>query len=135
MSETIALLSNVEIDAAELADFVLALEGTVEAGRYFKGRISEGERHIWIYFSPEELDDYLEDEDEKADIVVKLGGLPKTHIPVQISRKTGSRKIALNFALEFGKKWPVVVSDLSDKVFSLDELKGMQTADDEIIFR
>lgn len=133
MSETIALLSNIEIDAAELADFVLALDGVVEVGPNFKGRISDGNRHIWIYFSPEELDDYLEDEDEKADIVAKLGGLPKTHIPVQISRTEGSRKIALNFALEFGKKWPVVLSNLSDGIFTLDELMAMQ-AEQEISF-
>lgn len=134
MSSTIAILSSVALDAVQLTDFVLALDGFAVSSPEFRGRLSDGNRHIWIYLSPEELPHHLEDEDEKAEIVSKLGGLPQTNIPIEISSTAGSKQIALNFALAFGKKWPVVVSNLYDKIFSLDELKAMQNSDD-ISFR
>ena len=124
MSSAIGLLSSREVTPSELAALVVESGGVVAQNNTGEGRISDGEHHIWIYLSPQELEGVMEVEGEA--IVGKLGAQPKTNIVIEVSSTPGSEKLAVDFTRKFAERWPSVVATLTGNILSLDDLIQMQ---------
>ena len=58
----------------------------------------------------------------------KLGGLPQTDVVLHVSREPGSEQLAIELAIQFAKRWPCVLDNLSGlarRIFTLEELQAL----------
>jgi hypothetical protein len=84
-----------------------------------------GEALVWV--DPDHPEIYPDPEVD-ALIESKLGDLPRTHIVLHITRNPGSEPLALELAIQFAKRWPSVVDNLSGltrRIFVLEELQAL----------
>ena len=131
MSEPVALITNEVIEPGEFRAFLQQEGATLAPDNSFDGRISAGDKHVWIALDNSSLRYYDEDEelaDELRTLTELLGDKPRTNIVLEISRTEGSEQLAINFACEFAKRWKCVVDDLRGKIYSSKELLSMQRA-------
>jgi hypothetical protein len=135
MAPSVALISSAVISAEGLLDFIVQ-NGGVPMGPDH-GRVSQEDRHIWIYLSSDGIASMLgdaEDEEEGyADrLVALLDGEPRSMVTVQLSKSQGSGAIALEFANRFAERWPSIVQDADEELLSPADLcevaQGQRTA-------
>lgn len=125
MSEPITILSVASVTREEFLSFLKSLGGMLTPDSAFDGRLSNVDRHLWIAFDDEGLRSFEEDEEleqERETIARMLGAKPRTQIVVEISDAEGSERMAVDFACAFAEKWPSVVDDSRDKIYSMPEL-------------
>jgi DNA-directed RNA polymerase specialized sigma24 family protein len=84
-----------------------------------------GEAIVWI--DPDDPENYP---DPEVDTLVesKLGAPPQTYIVLHISRNPGSEQLALELAIEFAKRWPSVLDNLSGlarRIFTVEEMQAL----------
>jgi hypothetical protein len=130
MPKPFALVSSSDIKRQAFLDVVRAVGGVIEDAKALQGRISQGERHVWVVRDNSLLNEYEADEIEL--IQQKLGGRPQSCILLDVSRTAGSERLALEFACTCAERWPCVVYNLRDKVLSASELlrlRKTETAD------
>ena len=120
MPKPVALVSSSDIQGQAFLDVVREVGGAIEDARALQGRISQGERHVWVALDNSLLNEYEADEVEL--IRQKLGGKPQSCILLDVSRTAGSERLALEFACACAERWPCVVYNLRDKVISASEL-------------
>ena len=120
MPKPFALVSSSDIKGQAFLDVVRAVGGVIEDAKALPGRISQGERHVWVTLDNSLLNEYEADEIEL--IRQKLGGRPQSCILIDVSRTEGSKRLALEFACTCAERWPCVVYNLRDKVISASEL-------------
>jgi hypothetical protein len=120
MPKPLALVSSSDIQGQAFLDVVRAVGGVIEDAKALQGRISQGERHVWVALDHSLLSEYEADEIEL--IRQKLGGKPQSCIVLNVSRTAGSERLALAFACTCAERWPCVVYNLRDKVLSASEL-------------
>jgi hypothetical protein len=99
---------------------VRVVGGVIEDADALQGRISQGERHVWVALDNGLLNEYEADEVEL--IRQKLGGRPQSCILLDVSRTAGSERLVLEFASACAERWPCVVYNLRDKVLPASEL-------------
>src|SRR5579871_6892102 len=121
MSEPIALISSAAITQEEFTRFLATVGAMVRPDEVFDGRLSQGERHIWIVLDNRGLDEW--EPAERAAVEQKLGRQAQTYIIVEISHTEGSEQIAVEFVCAFAKYWPCVVDNLRGAVYTVDELR------------
>ena len=121
-SEPIAILSSSEISKKELTDFLSSLGAAIEESNSFWGRFSEGNKHIWISISNEELE-YLTTFKREA-IVQCLQDEPKTCIVLELSSTKGSEQILIKFAIAFTAQWSCAICNFTEdsKVYTVQQL-------------
>ena len=124
MPKPFALISSSDIKAQAFFDVLRASGGVIEDASALAGRISRGEQHVWVSLDNGLLKDY--EADEIALISQKLKGTPSSSILLAVSRAAGSEQLAVAFAPACAQLWPCVVYNLRDKVFSAQELLGLQ---------
>ena len=125
MSEPITILSGATVTHEEFLNFLKSLGAILTPESEFDARLSDVERHLWIAFDDEGLRSFEEDEElaqERETIERMLGAKPRTQVVVEISDTEGSERMAVDFACAFAKKWPSVVDDSRDKIYSMHEL-------------
>jgi hypothetical protein len=120
MPKPFALVSSSDIKRQEFLDVVRAVGGVIEDAKALQGRISQGERHVWVALDNGLLNEYEADEIELMH--QKLGGRPQSCILLDVSRTAGSERLALEFAGACAERWPCAVYNLLDKVISAPEL-------------
>ncbi len=120
MPKPVALVSSSDIKWQAFLDVVREVGGAIEDAKALQGRISQGERHVWVALDNSLLNEYEADEVEL--IRQKLGGKPQSCIVLDVSRTAGSARLALEFACACAERWPCVVYNLRDKVLSASEL-------------
>jgi hypothetical protein len=120
MPKPVALVSSSDIQAQAFLDVVREVGGAIEDAKALQGRISQGERHVWVALDKSLLNEYEADEVEL--IRQQLGGKPRSCILLDISRTVGSERLALEFACACAERWPCVVYNLRDTVLSAAEL-------------
>src|SRR5262249_36821826 len=84
-----------------------------------------GEAIVWV--DPDDLEHYPNPEVDTL-IESKLGGPPQTYIVLHMSRNPGSEQLALKLAIQFARRWPCVLDNLSGlarRIFALDELQAL----------
>ena len=84
-----------------------------------------GEAIVWI--DPDDPENYPDPEID-ALIESKLGSPPQTYAVLHISRNPGSEQLALKLAIEFAKRWPSVLDNLSGlarRIFALEEMQAL----------
>jgi hypothetical protein len=120
MPKPFALVSSSDIKEQAFLDVVQEVGGVIEDADALQGRISHGERHVWVVLDNSLLNEYEADEVEL--IHQKLGGRPQSCILLDVSRTAGSERLALEFACACAERWPCVVYNLLNKVISAPEL-------------
>ena len=126
MPKPFALISSRAMKAQEFFDVLRAVGGVVENADALEGRISRGEQHVWIALDNSLLKDYEANEVEL--ISQKLGGKPQSHILLDVSRTEGSEQLAVDFAFACMARWPCVVYNLCDTVFSAKDVLRLYEA-------
>jgi hypothetical protein len=128
MTDTAVLLTPALIEADKFAAFVEKFGGFLDPNRPGTAWIPRGDCRVWVAFGPECGPDILADalsEDEEV-ITKKLGTSPRSCVVLEISRKSGSQILAVDFAVAFAEHWPTVVSDVEDRLLDLADLKRLQ---------
>jgi hypothetical protein len=120
MPKPVALVSSSAITGQAFLDVVREVGGAIEDAQALQGRISQGERHVWVALDNSLLNEYEADEVEL--IRQELGGKPYSCILLDVSRTVGSERLALEFACACVERWPCVVYNLRDTVISAAEL-------------
>jgi len=120
MPKPVALVSSSAITGQAFLDVIRAVGGAIEDAQALQGRISQGERHVWVALDNSLLNEY---ETEEVELIhQKLGGKPRSCILLDVSRTAGSERLALEFACACTERWPCVVYNLRNKVISAAEL-------------
>ena len=96
MPKPFALVSSSDIKGREFLNMVREVGGVIEDTKVLQGRISQGERHVWVALDNSLLNEYEADEVEL--IRQKLGQKPQSCILLDVSRAAGSERLALEFA-------------------------------------
>jgi hypothetical protein len=127
MSEPVIILSADKITDENFISF-LKKEGAFNPDdKVFPGRVSSGEKHIWIALNDQELSDLIEGRPDFTAAISKfLVRPPKAFIIVEISREPGSAKFAIDFAIKVMNRWHAVLFDYNERLLSLDDLRLMQ---------
>ena len=126
MPKPFALISSRDIKAQEFFDVLRAAGGVIEDAAAHAGRLSRGEEHVWVSLDNSLLEDYEADEVEL--ISQKLAGKPQSHILLDVSRTTGSERLAVDLAYACLERWPCVVCNLRDKIFSAQDVVKLHKA-------
>jgi hypothetical protein len=129
MPKPFALVSSGAIKGQEFLEVVQEVGGVIEDTDALQGRISQGERHVWVALDNGLLNEYEADEVEL--IRQKLGGRPQSCILLDVSRTAGSERLALEFACACAERWPCVLYNLLDKVISAPDLLRLRKTEKE----
>lgn len=121
MSEPYALITSESIQLEEIKK-VLEACGAIQTNG-LEWRISQGARHVWIYPSPNGLNDL--ETDELFLITQTLGGTPLCEWILDVNSAEGSEALAIDFAVKCAERWPLVVYDLESRVLTVDELRRL----------
>jgi hypothetical protein len=87
--------------------------------------LRRGEAIVWI--DPDHPERYPDSEVDTL-IESKVGDSPQTYIVLHVSRNPGSEQLALELAIQFAKRWPCVLDNLSGlarRIFTLEELQAL----------
>ena len=115
-----ALISSSEITAEEFLAVLREAGGAIENAAALAGRVSLHDKHVWVSLDNRLLKEY--EADEMVLVTQKLEGPPQSHILLDVSRTEGSEQLAVEFACVCARKWPCVVYNVQDKVWSAAEL-------------
>ncbi len=131
MSANVLLYSSHDITEEELAEVILQAQGvlTPEPEKRSFGGIIEGSTYVWIDSIPcnEGVFDPL---DEQAmavleQVEVLLGGKLQSCLYVTLNIKTGSQRLAVRFAHTCCQRWPCVVDNYEEQLFSYQEIEQL----------
>jgi hypothetical protein len=114
MSEPILLLSAATITPSEFVAFLTEIGAVLDPDEVFDGRLSTGNRHIWLRLDDREIGQ-LEPPTVQR-VADALGDRPRSSVVVEISRTPGSERLAADFADQFSRRWPSVVFDFRDSI-------------------
>ncbi|MDH3601652.1 MAG: hypothetical protein OEU26_18745, partial [Candidatus Tectomicrobia bacterium] len=84
MPQPFALVSSGEIRVQEFFDVLRELGGVIEDAEALEGRLSQGDKQVWVSLDNSLLNEYEAAEIEQ--ISQKLGGKPQSHILLDVSR-------------------------------------------------
>jgi len=129
MPKPFALVSSSAMKGQEFLDVVRAVGGIIEDANALQGRISQGERQVWVALDNSLLNEYEADAVEL--IRQKLGGKPQACILLDVSRTAGSERLALEFACAWAERWLCVGYNLRDTVLSASELLRLRKTEKE----
>src|SRR5215470_4671034 len=110
--EPVELITSKAISRDEVITFLLQMgvEREQSPHRIWDYAIRRGEAIVWV--DPDDVEHYPDPEVD-ALIENKLGGPPQTYVVLHISRNPGSEQLALELAIQFAKRWPSVLDNLS----------------------
>jgi CheY-like chemotaxis protein len=123
MAGTIAIISSTEIRRRELDRFLQEIGAVITSDDVFDGYLSIKRGDIWVAIDNESPQ--FEGYRDLQTIRQKLGGEPRTNIVVEIGNAPESQRLAVEFACKFVARWPSVVDDLVNKVYSSEELLAL----------
>jgi hypothetical protein len=129
MGLTYAILTGAVITPQDFIAF-LSQAGAYATGRGFEGQMDKDDATIWvgidntIYSSIKEAQ---ENSDDWQAILQKLGAEPQTSIVIETLGNTSTDSdLVIEFACAFCERWPCVVDNLYDRVYSADELQALR---------
>jgi hypothetical protein len=123
MSNNAVLLSTHQLTREELFEVMEGMRqpGTdIDPEDVLDARISRDDKYIWVFLYDAGVEELPEEDMPHIDEV--LGGIPQSVVEIEISRQPGSEGLAVEFACLFAERWPCVVSSLSGKIISRQEL-------------
>jgi hypothetical protein len=121
MAGTIAILTRAPIQREEFLQLLRELGAFLNPDGVFDGTLVQDDGQIWVVLTKVEQD-ITEPETLEA-IREKLGSEPRGNIIVEIGNDPGSRRLAVFFARVIAGRWPGVVADLVDTVYSSEEVE------------
>ncbi len=120
MPEPLSLISSTDIKQKEFTTFLEKSGVVLHPDNLYDGRLSKGNIHVWIALDNNELKNF--DANEIEVIRQKLGGIPQSHILLDVSKELDSEQMALEFACKFSTQWHCVIYNSSQKFYSANEL-------------
>jgi len=120
MSQNIVLLTAAELTAEDFAAFLDSLGGVLDPGEATSGRLSNGLRHVWLFFSPETAAGATEAHGRA--LFDLLGQEPRSAFVAEFSRDPSGRSLAHDVAARFCLRWPPAVMDEGDALFVLSKV-------------
>ena len=135
MSANVLLYSSHDITEEELAEVILQVQGvlTPEPEKRSFGGIIEGSTYVWIDSIPC-YDGVFDDEGKPLDeedmalleqAKALLGGEFQTWIFIALSTTSGSQRLAVRFAHTCCQRWPCVVDNYEEQLFSYQEIEQL----------
>jgi hypothetical protein len=121
MSDNLILLSSDTISYDDFAAFLTEIGGVLKPGGAKDGQFSRGRCHLWIFLSPGNLVEAIED--LGSAITEKLGSLPQGCVVLEVSRAPGTERLALEFSIAFAERWHAVLWDPLDRLWTLADLR------------
>lgn len=113
------LLSPRKLTLEEFANVLRKCGGTLDQSAS-SGRLSDGEQHVWVSLTNEELESY--EPDERRHVLALLRAQPQTCILLDVSRTDGSELLAIDFACAFAEDTPIVLDDLNGHLLTEQDL-------------
>lgn len=136
MSEPVAIMTSDVIRPEEFIAFLSEAGARItgeNAGQICRGKpFDSDQQNVWIAIDNtihKSVKDESECFDEWKMILHKLGAEPKTSIVMEVDSTSGSAELAIEFACAFSARWPCVVDNLYDYVYSAEELRALCQAD------
>ena len=128
MSEPVAIISSSQIKQDEFINLLQSLGAFIieDSNDPFDARLSRGYQHVWIALDNRGFDQFEDDEIEL--FTQMLTSKPQSHIVLEISREAGSQQLAVELACVFAERWPCIVDNCSDKVFTSQELFDLRSS-------
>jgi len=120
------LISPGNLTLEEFNDVLRKCSGIPDQGLSFSGRISDGEKHVWISLANEELKSYTPD--ERRQLFELLRAQPETCILLDVSRTDGSEFLAINFACIVAEGGPVILDDLNGHFLTEKDLHELRNS-------
>jgi hypothetical protein len=123
MSEPVALISSEEIQLNDFLDFLEGQGAVLTPEDPFNGYIARDQACIWLALC---LNECKQEFDPNDPVLLKrLQSTPRTWVIVEISRQPHSKRLAIEFALNFGERWNAIMDNLRGKLYSRQELNVM----------
>lgn len=119
MSRTVRLVFSEELDPERFLDVVVSLGGVRHPDVGTDGRLSRGTRHVWVFINPGESMELPEIEMLED----KLGAPVGSQVMLELSDEDGTDQLALELINAVAKHWHLVVDDLEETVFTVEELR------------
>ncbi|WP_065886468.1 hypothetical protein [Pseudomonas sp. 31 R 17] len=127
MSDSAAIISDVEIDEDTFADFLHSIGGIVSGGKRSRGVLSWGEATLYVSLLTSEKFIGFYDAQDIFEWETLLGSTPRTMIEMQLGHSKGSMEMYLWLAYEFGKKWNCVVDDVNSVTINYSDISDRYT--------
>lgn len=124
MAGTISVRLASRLPKAAFQDFLGGIGAIPARDAVFDAILEEGDCMIRIVLTSEERE--VLDPVDLENINRKLGTYPdEQRIVVEISNSPGSQILAVRFARAVVQKWPSVVDDLVDRIYSKEEVESL----------
>lgn len=117
------------MDPSAVLELVGRIGGVVEPSPGFAARLSSGERHVWVAPVSSTLEELEREELQR--VTAALGAPARSHVILEVGRMPGSGRLALTFAIELARMYPLVVENLSGAdgpLLTLDDLLALDAA-------
>lgn len=126
MTIYLTLLSSARIGRDDWQRFLQAVgaERIDKPHNPYEGALTREQGKIWVGIDNGVVEDIERDEQQ---LMLLLGGEPKSAIVMEVSSTPGSRELALEFACRFAEQWPCVAEDEHRRYTSRDLLDLYQS--------
>lgn len=126
MSEPFTLCTSTVVTPEEFEEVLKEMGATLLNPSRREWVISDGEKHVWVFLG-ESLEPKEYEDDPLVPVVrARLGGPPRTEVEMEVSRTEGSEHLAVEFACRCAERWPCVVDDCGDNVYTADDLRRLR---------
>jgi hypothetical protein len=129
-SRDFLMLSTDVITEDDFIALLTDLGAVIKPAPYEIGRISDGDRHLWISLNGEPMDSLLEGVEE--DVVRLLGGEPQSSVVVHYSMRPGAGRLGLNFAIAFAERWRAIAYSAQDCLLSPADLRRLAQEEGDV---
>lgn len=123
MSSSIYLVSGVELRKKEVLDFFQEISAVEINSETISAVVLESDAQVWLSF----LGQGPADEADKEELDAwekELKTTAKSFIEISISRRAGSRRLALQIAKKGMQKWAMIFDDQHEAIYHLDNVDG-----------
>src|SRR5579859_46233 len=126
--EPVELVTSKSFSRDELITTLLQMgvKSEESSHRIWDYALRKGEAIVWV--DPDDTEHYPDSEADVLLVESKLGGSPRTYVVLHVSSNPGSEQLAIELAIQFAKRWPCVIDNLSGlahRVFALEELQAL----------
>ncbi|MEU6038229.1 hypothetical protein ABZ801_22740 [Actinomadura sp. NPDC047616] len=123
MGHEVLLIFADPVHPEEFLDLVEELGGVRRPDRWTNGRLSRGDRHVWVTVAPDSAPEF--EPEDLVEYEKKLGAPMLALVELSISSTEGSDAVAMELIEAAARRWRTVVDNDHGEVFSVDELRGI----------
>lgn len=127
LTYTVSIVISAVVTPSALQAFMRTVpDATVLDEPVYVARVSRATQHVWVGLSDTYLEDVGDDEVERLRQV--LGAEPHSVLMLDISWENNADKLGVQVTSLLLERWPGVVVDGSDNLYTADQLHAMRAA-------